>query len=713
MDSLLEGSSVAVDGAVWLHEAQLQRDVLLAYGARRAALKVVFERCSRWLRKGVLPVLVLEGVGGGRAERLARGGRRKNAGLSPILAMQKEVVELLSALGVPCIKAEGEAEAECATLGACSECDFVATTDFDALLFGAPRVLRRLDLRLEASASRCELWEAAVIEGVLGLDRGALAAGAFLIGCEYDIRKCTADPSQARAPGIARVGPRRALGAVISLRQGQGDVLGSLGALLAGSSTTLGEKAAATQGKKIVGEKARRRHGAQECAQCGTSSGCLPQRDTGEPCSCARCSHIASLGGKAAALAAGNLAQVLRRVVSEPDASSGLRAVVQQYGRSQTLAASVDSGASTKEESEIQTSKRSFTWEVVDEMKALSLLSSVFSKDPAVKLLPLLLERTLRTVVAECPCEQLETPEGRRSWAVTRGLQWSPVSATRPVAPSWYAVVAWEPCLPSARSLHSLPEAGRKARLRLVWRCALLGEDARRPLKLRAALRDMAERCPPEVRGDPQSLRAWARNRAWSLAPCGVDVGHSRKRQHVQVVWEDTRSGRKIPGLTLAVPHETAESFGQPLTCSNTPQQQRQRSLAEFFESARASSAADPDPLTQEAATASTPDAAVAPSTPQRGVPRRLLKRQSTGTPPRRLVARRVDSDTKAKEVTMISAEAASRQSSGPVAEASIEATDRKRPRWRAGLLQRGPGAVLPDRWPAGVLRAVPPINVE
>ena len=51
------------------YEAQLQEDVVRAFGPLAAVIKVTFERCVRWLRKGVLPVVVLEGSGGGRACR--------------------------------------------------------------------------------------------------------------------------------------------------------------------------------------------------------------------------------------------------------------------------------------------------------------------------------------------------------------------------------------------------------------------------------------------------------------------------------------------------------------------------------------------------------------------------------------------------------------------------------------------------------------------
>ena len=187
VERLLQGKKVAVDGAVWLHEAQIQANLVQAYGAEGAAIKVMFERCVRWLRKGVLPVIVLEGTGGGRGARTFSRGR---GALGPAFAAQPRIRALLVSLGIPCITAEGEAEATCAALAAAGDCDFVATTDFDALLFGARRVLRGLDL-VNGVTSKCEVWDASAIEHATALNRQALVAAAFLVGCDYDCRSKT------------------------------------------------------------------------------------------------------------------------------------------------------------------------------------------------------------------------------------------------------------------------------------------------------------------------------------------------------------------------------------------------------------------------------------------------------------------------------------------------------------------------------------------
>jgi len=86
---------------VWVHLQTIQVS---------PKLKVMFERCVRWLRKGVLPVIVLEGEHGGRTARVSSGGR---GCLGPAFAAHGRIRILLAALGVPYVDAEGEAEATC------------------------------------------------------------------------------------------------------------------------------------------------------------------------------------------------------------------------------------------------------------------------------------------------------------------------------------------------------------------------------------------------------------------------------------------------------------------------------------------------------------------------------------------------------------------------------------------------------------------------
>jgi len=230
VDRLLTGKTVAVDAAVWFYEARCQADIRRIFGDDGAVLKVTFERVVRWLRKGVLPVVVLEGDGGGRAHRTFSRGWSK---LGAAFSAQPKVRALLTALGVPWVNAEGEAEATCAALALSGVCDFVATTDFDALLFGAPKVLKGLDLREDSS--KCELWDMEKVNRVAGVDRHGLIAATFLVGCDYDCRS-QSQASQQDGHGVQGVGPRQALSIAQVLRgDGQVDALKVLADVLSNS----------------------------------------------------------------------------------------------------------------------------------------------------------------------------------------------------------------------------------------------------------------------------------------------------------------------------------------------------------------------------------------------------------------------------------------------------------------------------------------------
>lgn len=264
----------------------------------------------------------------------------------------------------------------------------------------------------------------------------------------------------------------------------------------------------------------------------------------------------------------------------------------------------------------------------------MSMLSKVFASGPGAKLLPLLLERALRTLDERCPADALASASGRRSWAAAQGLRWSPRSARRPQAQAWFAVVDWEPCAPDAPSLHGLPAAGLRARLALTFRCRLLQEDAGRPAKLRLALADMAERCPPAIRREPAALRQWAREHSWSYVPCHVDssgAATSSKQRFVCILWADSRSGKQVEELRLKVPVAVVARFGPPLASGKAPQ--RQLKLSKFFTARPTAAEASAGHATVAADPAAEAAAGAEPSTPRR--PRKRAARDAA-TPPRR-----------------------------------------------------------------------------
>lgn len=117
-----------------------------------------------------------------------------------------EAKELLIALGLPVIQAPSEAESQCAFINEKGDVDFVATSDYDALLYGAKKVVRNLTLsqrrRLPSGAYvtiNPELIELKTVLKTLKINQDQLIALAILIGTDYNVG------------GVKGIGPKTAL----------------------------------------------------------------------------------------------------------------------------------------------------------------------------------------------------------------------------------------------------------------------------------------------------------------------------------------------------------------------------------------------------------------------------------------------------------------------------------------------------------------------
>lgn len=116
-----------------------------------------------------------------------------------------ESKDLLKAMGIPVIQAPSEADAQMAFMCEKKDVDFVASSDIDCLLYGAPRILTNLTLsqrrKLPSGATvkiTPEVIELADVLNHLGIDRDKLIALAILVGTDYN-------------KGIKGIGPKTAL----------------------------------------------------------------------------------------------------------------------------------------------------------------------------------------------------------------------------------------------------------------------------------------------------------------------------------------------------------------------------------------------------------------------------------------------------------------------------------------------------------------------
>lgn len=126
--------------------------------------------------------------------------RRKAAQTSRLTPpMVEEAVELLTALGVPSLKAPSEGEAQAARLAAEGKVWATASEDYDTLLFGAPRLVRGLAARRSRSGEdAAHLIEAEKLLSELGITREELILIGIIVGTDFN-------------DGVRGYGPKKAL----------------------------------------------------------------------------------------------------------------------------------------------------------------------------------------------------------------------------------------------------------------------------------------------------------------------------------------------------------------------------------------------------------------------------------------------------------------------------------------------------------------------
>lgn len=105
-----------------------------------------------------------------------------------------DAIEILKAMGVPAFIAPSEGEAQGAWLVQNGYADALYSPDYDALLFGCPKIIRSLDF----SNKTVEIVELDVVLGSLGITQNQLVDVGILIGTDFN-------------KGVPRIGPKRGL----------------------------------------------------------------------------------------------------------------------------------------------------------------------------------------------------------------------------------------------------------------------------------------------------------------------------------------------------------------------------------------------------------------------------------------------------------------------------------------------------------------------
>ena len=190
-----------------------------------AHLMGFLSRATTMLSKGVKPVFIFDGKHPElkKDEMAARRARREKAEIEWKAAldagdfataqkmaqrcvkytpeMVEETMEMLHLMGIPAFRAQAEGEAQAAVMAANGQLDVVATQDWDALLYGAPVVIRNFTTGGSRRMGRIVHAQQIDLAQLLNdneLTRSQLIDLAIMIGTDFH-------------PGIKGIGPKTGL----------------------------------------------------------------------------------------------------------------------------------------------------------------------------------------------------------------------------------------------------------------------------------------------------------------------------------------------------------------------------------------------------------------------------------------------------------------------------------------------------------------------
>ncbi|XP_052404730.1 probable flap endonuclease 1 homolog [Carassius gibelio] len=147
----------------------------------------LFYRTLTFLEHGIKPVFVLDGRPPNQ-KRAVLEKRAESTGWNSLKSsntvsnFKQECLRLLQLMGVPCIKAPGEAEALCAHLVKSGTVNAVASEDMDTLAFGGTFLLRQLNAKRDSEVTEYSLPK--LLE-VLQLTYEEFVDLCILLGCDY------------------------------------------------------------------------------------------------------------------------------------------------------------------------------------------------------------------------------------------------------------------------------------------------------------------------------------------------------------------------------------------------------------------------------------------------------------------------------------------------------------------------------------------------
>ncbi|KAL0654731.1 hypothetical protein Bca4012_097422 [Brassica carinata] len=296
----LRDKRVAVDLSFWI----IQHETAVKGLALKPHLRLTFFRTINLFSKyGAYPVFVVDGTPSPLKSHTRISRFYRSSGIDTTCSLQEgvsvernkqfcewvsECVELLKLLGIPVLKANGEAEALCAQLNSQGFVDACITPDSDAFLFGANSVIKAIKPN---STEPFECYHMSDIEAGLGLKRRHLIAISLLVGNDFD------------SGGVLGIGLDKALRIVRAFSEDEilqrlEDIGKGLKPAVSGGIKSVdddGEESSSQMKRRLphcsrCGHPgSKRTHFKSSCEHCSSDSGCI-KKPLEFICECSFCS---------------------------------------------------------------------------------------------------------------------------------------------------------------------------------------------------------------------------------------------------------------------------------------------------------------------------------------------------------------------------------------------------------------------------------------
>ncbi|CAF4027992.1 unnamed protein product [Rotaria magnacalcarata] len=183
----LSGKTAAVDLSIWIIES---RSVSTSNHRNSLHLRTLFFRVLNMIYFNIKPIFVLDST---KITELKLDVVAKRSGSthtqttktrSTFDVLVNECKDLLTYLGLPIIRADGEAEKLCAQLNRMNIVDVVISNDSDCFVYGAKTIIRNFGIDMKSISF--DIYDRHEIESNCHLDQRSLLALALILGSDYD-----------------------------------------------------------------------------------------------------------------------------------------------------------------------------------------------------------------------------------------------------------------------------------------------------------------------------------------------------------------------------------------------------------------------------------------------------------------------------------------------------------------------------------------------